>query len=140
MGIARIMSYEDRPEALADRAYRLHYNASQNRTDTFARVRGGGTGGWAVLGEVTHGMAQHPIAHECAELGSCRVRCMACSPQVGALIGGVAAVASRGASLRTALGGGAIGSALGVLAHVATSSKETSSPMPNAMLDELKSG
>lgn len=40
LGLARIAQYEDKGAALADRAYRLHFNGSQNRCDQFSRVRG----------------------------------------------------------------------------------------------------
>ncbi|RMZ53435.1 hypothetical protein APUTEX25_004923 [Auxenochlorella protothecoides] len=37
-GAARVATYEDLKVALEDRAYRLHYNKLQNRTDQFCRV------------------------------------------------------------------------------------------------------
>ncbi len=40
LGVARLASQEDLKAAVEDRAYRLHYNKSQNRADLFAQVGG----------------------------------------------------------------------------------------------------
>ena len=78
LGAARIASMEDKAGGLQDRAYRLHYNQGQRRTDLFSEV-GMALGGTAAI-----------------------------------FVSPVAAVV---------LGGAAAGSALGVLAHVATSQR-----------------
>lgn len=46
LGAVRIAGYEERKAALEDRAYRLHYNAGQNRVDRFAQVGGGPRAAW----------------------------------------------------------------------------------------------
>ncbi|KAI7839025.1 hypothetical protein COHA_007167 [Chlorella ohadii] len=38
LGVARMASVEDLKEGLEDRAYRLHYNLGQRRTDRFAQI------------------------------------------------------------------------------------------------------
>jgi hypothetical protein len=76
LGAARIATTEDLAGGLQDRAYRLHYNKGQRRTDLFS--------------------------------------------EIGMALGGTAAMFVSPAAA-VVLGGAAAGSALGVLAHVATS-------------------
>lgn len=57
LGAARVATYPDLKTSLEDRAYRLHHNASQNRTDAFCRVRERGD---AWLGTVTAALPGPP--------------------------------------------------------------------------------
>lgn len=78
MGFARVSQIpkEEFADGMQDRAYRLHYNKGQRRTDLFA--------------------------------------------EIGGAAGGIAAMSFVGRSASVVLGGAALGTAAGVLVHVAT--------------------
>lgn len=73
LGVGRMASIEDRAAGAADRAYRLHYNAGQRRTDLFAHAGGllGGSAAAAflpasaavVVGGAAAGTAAGVLAH-----------------------------------------------------------------------------
>jgi hypothetical protein len=105
LGLGKIATIER--AGLEDRVYRLFHNESQRRVDTFS-----------VVGAALGGLGAYALVQRGEKSSGCPMKPSSAVPLQMAVAGGAA-----------------FGSALGVLAHVATRG-ETG---PNKMIDELKS-
>jgi hypothetical protein len=120
-------------EGVADRAYRLHFNASQQRVDSFTAVR-------APPGGFSKPPFPAPARGVRSRLDP-RPPPRHANPQVGSSVGLAAAayILHQGQSGKHPpaiglVGGAAVGAALGVLAHVLTRPADQATPNRRAAL------
>ncbi len=110
----------DLKEGLEDRAYRLHYNKSQNRTDLFAQVRKeaqlGGLGALHAEGED----AAVPLRSVDPAHLDVNLRLAVPVLQVGMAFGGTVAAVALGPTPLAVISGASVGAALGVVSHMRT--------------------